>query len=385
MALFPLSDTQRRLQTEARTFAQEVIRPAARRLDESEVFPWPWFRRCGELGLTGVSFPVKYGGQGMGELEAVLVLEELSRESGAMGLLTTAHMMQACNILREGGTEEQKQSVLRPALKGETLLGFALTEETGGSDALGLHTVARRDGEGWIINGSKRWISNAGEAQAYAVAAITDPARSRRGISIFLVEEGTHGLVCDRPERKMGMNNSPAGSLQLTDCYVPKSSLVGEENGGYPLVQTALKGGRLGISAVSVGMAQGAMDRALEYARHREQFGRPITSYQGISFLLAEMYADIYVARTMLHHVAYKRDCGGDISVDLAALKLFASEMCCKVCDKAIQILGGNGYSRDYEVERYARDARMLTIGEGTSQVCKVIIGNHLIFDQKKE
>lgn len=237
-----------------------------------------------------------------------------------------------------------------------------------------------------MINGSKRWITNASEAQAYVVAAITDPARrSRRGISLFLVEAGTPGLICDKVERKMGMNNSPTGSLLLKNCYVPKSSLIGEENGGYQLVQTALQEGRLAISAVSVGLAQGAMDRALEYARRREQFGRPITSYQGISFMLAEMYTNIYAARTMLHHVAYKRDCGEDFSVDVAALKLFASEMCCEVCDNAVQILGGNGFSRDYEVERYARDARMLKIGEGTSQVCKLIIGNNLIFDKKKD
>lgn len=374
-----LTSTQLKFQADAREFAETILRPNVARLDLAGGFPREWFRRCGELGFIGVSFPSQYGGLGFGYLEAALVLEELSKQSGALGVALGAHIQCAMVLLREG-TEEQKQTILRPALRGDLLLAFALTEKNSGSDVLGLETTAANDGQGWIISGSKRWITNAGEAQAYVVSAKTDSSRGRRGISLLLIDRDTPGLRAELIEHKMGINNVSVGNLSIDGCRVPSKNLVGAECRGYEISNIGLDDSRLYLSAVAVGLSAGAVERALDYANHREQFDRPITSYQGVSFPLAEIYTRLCASRSMLYDTANDIDHGRSIRVKAAALKLFASETCCDICDQALQLLGGNGYNQEYEVERYVRDSRMLKLAGGTSEICKVIISNSLIY-----
>ena len=290
-----------------------------------------------------------------------------------------AHI-QCAKVLQREGTEEQKRTILRPALNGELLLSYALTEKNSGSDVLGLETTAKKVGNEWLINGSKRWITNAGEAQAYILSAKTDSDRSRRGVSLFLVEQDTPGLRTEPIEHKMGIRNVSVSNLFLEDCRIPEKNLVGTVGCGYDISHIGLDDSRLYLSAVSVGVSAGALEHALEYTKRREQFDRPITSYQGVSFPLSEMYTDLCAGRAMLYDVASDADHGLSIRVKAAALKLFASESCCRICDQALQLLGGNGYSHEYEVERYLRDSRMLKLAGGTSEICKVIISNSLTY-----
>jgi len=374
-----LTNTQRKLQSEAREFAQTILRPNASRLDLAGGFPREWFRRCGELGFVGASFPVEYGGLGYGYLETVLILEELAKQSCALGAALSAHI-QCAKVLQREGSEEQKQEILRPALDGELLLAYALTEKNSGSDVLALETTAEKVEDGWLISGSKRWITNAGEAQAYVLSAKTDSRRSRRGVSLFLVERNTPGLHIAPIEHKMGVNNLSVGNLSIDGCRLPERNLVGEAGRGYDISHIGLDDSRLYLSAVAVGVAAGALEHALDYTKRREQFDRAITSYQGVSFPLSEMYTNLCAARAMLYEAARDIDCGRSIRITAAALKLFASETCCRICDQALQLLGGNGYSHEYEIERYLRDSRMLKLAGGTSEICKVIISNSLIY-----
>jgi len=371
-----------KLQQEAKAFALSSLRPFAAKQDLSGDFPRYWFQQCGKLGLIGADFPAKYGGRDLQAIGAVLVIEEISKESGSLGAILAAHV-QSARFLLHNCSEEQKQKYLVPALKGEMLLSFALTEEATGSDIAGVETAAKRDGDQWILNGSKRWISNGGEAQVYIVSARTNFERSRRGISLFLIEEATPGLNPEQIGQKMGMNNTPVGCLSIKDCRLPYSCLVGEENKGYDLSNASLGDSRLYHSAVAVGLAQGALDRALDYVKNRRQSDRNIISYQGVSFPLAEMYAELEAARALLYHMAEIRDKLPSARADMAALKLFSTEMCCSVCDHALQLLGGNGYLKDFELERFVRDSRMLKLAGGTSEICKVIVSNCLIYNGK--
>ena len=376
------SDTHLQLQMEAQAFALESLRPFVVKQDASGSFPRHWFQQCGKLGLIGADFPVEYGGRELKALGAVLVLEEISKESGSLGAVLAAHM-QSSRFLLHNGSEEQKQKYLVPALKGEILLSFALTEESAGSDIAGVETTAVREGDAWILNGSKHWITNGGEAQAYIVSARTNFERSRRGISLFLIEDTMPGLSTEQLEQKMGMNNTPLSGLAIKNCRLPLDCLVGEENKGFDLSNASLGDSRLYLSAVAVGMAQGALDRALNYVKNRQQSDRQIVTYQGVTFPLAEMYAELEAARALLYHMAKIRDELPSTRVGMAALKLFSTNMCCFVCDRALQLFGGNGYLKDFEVERFVRDSRMLKLAGGTSEICKVIVSNSLIYKGK--
>lgn len=376
---FFLTEEQELMRNVAREFAQNEVKPVAKQLDATGEFPWDWVKKCAELNFLGIPIPEEYGGAGADSVSECLIIEEIAHESGSLALIIDAHTSLGCMPLLMEGTEEQKQKYLVPAAKGEKLMAFGLSEPEAGSDAGATKTTAVLDGDEWVINGSKDWITNIGAAETYIITAKTDPDKGNRGISAFIVEKGTPGFEIGKPEKKMGLNNSATGALFFHDCRIPKENLLGKLNRGFPLFLKALDEGRLAISAMAVGMAQGVLDRCIDYAKERRQFGRPIAQFQAIAFYLADMATRIEVARTMLYRVAKMRDAGLPFSKEVAMLKLYASEMCGWVCDRAVQIHGANGYGRDFEVERFMRDAKLLTIGEGTSEICKLVISGHLL------
>ncbi len=374
-----LTEEQELMRNIAREFAKTEIAPIAKELDNTGEFPHAWVKKCAELGFLGVSIPEEYGGVGADVLSESLIIEEIAKESGSLALIIDAHTSLGCMPLLFEGTEAQKQKYLVPAAQGEKLMSFGLTEPGAGSDAGSTKTTAVLDGNEWVINGSKCWITNIGVAETYIITAKTDPEKGNRGISAFIIEKGTPGFEIGKWEKKMGLNNSATGELFFRNCRIPKENLLGTINRGFPLFLKGLDEGRIAISAMAVGMAQGCLDRSIVYAKERVQFGRPIAQFQAISFYLAEMATQIEMARTMLYRVARMRDAGLKYTAEASMLKLFASEMCCWVCDKAVQIHGGNGYSKEFEVERFMRDAKLLTIGEGTSEVCKIVISGNLM------
>lgn len=381
-----LTEEQELMRGVARDFARQEIAPIAKQLDATHEFPWAWVKRCAELGFLGISVPEEYGGVGADCLAESIVIEEIARESGSLALIIDAHTSLGCMPLLHEGTEAQKQKFLIPAAKGEKLMSFGLTEPSAGSDAGGTKTTAVLDGDEWVINGSKCWITNIGAAETYIITAKTyiitaktDPAKGNKGISAFIVEQGTPGFEVGKPEEKMGLNNSATGELFFKNCRIPKDNLLGELNKGFPVFLRGLDEGRIAISAMAVGMAQGALDRSVAYSKERVQFGRPISQFQAVAFYMAEMATKIELARTMLYRVARMRDAGLPYTYEAAMLKLYSSEICCEVCDKAVQIHGGIGYSRQIDIERFMRDAKLLTIGEGTSEVQKIVISGHLL------
>ena len=379
MSYFVLSEEHELMRNVAREFARNEVAPVAKELDATGDFPHKWVKRCAELGFLGIPIPEQYGGVGADALSECLVIEEIARESGSLALIIDAHTSLGCMPLLTEGTEQQKQQYLLPAARGEKLMAFGLTEPGAGSDAGGSKTSAVLDGDEWIINGSKAWITNIGVAETYIVTAKTDPEKGNRGISAFIIEKGTPGFEIGKWEKKMGLNNSATGELFFRNCRIPRENLLGTVNKGFPLFLKGLDEGRIAISAMAVGMAQGALDRSIAYAKERIQFGRPIAQFQAISFYLAEMATKVELARTLLYRVAKMRDEGLKFTKEAAMLKLFSSEMCCWVCDRAVQIHGGNGYSKEFEVERFMRDAKLLTIGEGTSEVCKIVISGNIL------
>lgn len=374
-----LTEEQELMRNAAREFAEAEVKPNAKKLDETHEFPWDWVNKCAELGFLGVSIPEEYGGAGADCLSEMLVIEEIAKYSGSLALIIDAHTSLGCMPLLHAGTEEQKKKYLVPAAQGEALMSFGLTEPGAGSDAGGTKTTAVLEGNEWVLNGSKCWITNIGAAKQYIITASTDPGKGNRGISAFILEEGTPGFEIGRLERKMGLNNSNTGQLFFKNCRIPKENLLGQLNKGFPVFLQGLDEGRLAISAMAIGMAQGALDLAVAYAKERVQFGKPISAFQGVSFKLAEMAMNIEAARTMLYNAARLRDAKLPYAKEAAMAKAFSSEMCVDVCDKSLQIHGGNGYSKEFEIERFYRDAKLLTIGEGTSEINRMVIAGHVL------
>ena len=379
MSHFQLTEEHELMRNIAREFAKTEVAPVTKTLDQAHEFPHELVKRCAELNFLGIPIPDEYGGAGADSISECLIIEEIAKENGSLALIIDAHTSLGCMPLLLSGTEAQKQKYLVPAAKGEKLMSFGLTEPGSGSDAAASKTTAIPDGDEWVINGSKCWITNVGVAEIYIVTAKTDPDKGARGISAFIIEKGTPGFEFGKVEKKMGLHSSATGELIFRNCRVPKENLLGGLNKGFALFMKGLDEGRIAISAMAVGMAQGAFDRAVAYAKERVQFGKPIAEHQAIAFYLAEMATEIELARTMLYRVAGMRDAGVPFTHEAAMLKLFASEMCVRVCDKAVQIHGGNGYSQDYEVERFLRDSKLLTIGEGTSEICKMVISRTLL------
>ncbi len=380
MNKYMLTEDQLMIQELAKKFADEVVAATVTDLDQRHAFPEEEVKQCGEMGFLGVCVPEQYGGAGMDHLSDILVMEQIARHSSSLASIIDAHASLGSMPLLMAGTEEQKQKYLVPAAQGKTLCAFALTEPQSGSDAAQIRTTAVLDGDEWVINGSKAFITNSTYASTFLVAAKTDPeAKGSRGISIFIVPAGLPGFEIGKPEEKMSNRSSYSCPLSFTDVRIPKENLVGELNRGFPLFMKCVDDGRVAISAVAVGMAQGVLERAAKYSKERVTFGHPICENQAISFKLAEMATEIEVARAMLYQTARMSDNGVPFSKEATMCKMFCSEMCVRVCDMGLQIMGGYGLCNEYEVERFYRDAKLLTIGEGTSEICRMVVGRHVL------
>lgn len=379
MSYFVLTKEHELLRKTVREFVDKEIRPVAKKLGASRTFPWDLLKRCVELKFTGLTIPKEYGGTGTGALGIALVLEEIAKANPSLSLILDTHVSLGTMALLFAGTEEQKAKYLVPAAKGEKLVAFTLTESQAGSDAGSAKTTAVLDGDEWVINGQKRWVNNFVPSSIFIVSALTDPSKGSKGISAFIIEKDTTGLKIGDRERTMGLYNTCVGEISFENCRIPKENLLGQINRGFPIFLKCVDEGRIAVAAISVGLAQEALDRSIAYAKGRVQFGRQIAQNQAIGFYLAEMATKIEISRTMLYRVAAMRDAGMKFSQEVAMAKLFASEMCQWVCDRAVQIYGGNGFSKEYEVERFMRDARMLTLGEGTSEINKMIISANLL------
>jgi len=371
-----LTEEQKLLQKTVREFAEAEVKPGARERDETARFPRDVFRKAAELGLTGVALPESEGGAGFDHTSYSIVIEEISRCCASTGVILSVQNSLYCDPLHRYGTEEQKRKFLLPFARGEKIGCYALTEPQAGSNAAALQTKAVKKGDRYVLNGTKAWITNGGAADAAIVYVNTEPANGERGITAVVVEKGTQGFKVGKEEKKLGINATACSELVFTDCEVPIENRVGDEGEGYKVALSTLDGGRIGIAAQATGIAQGAFEAALNYSQERLAFGHPIAEFQAIQFMLADMSTEIDAARLLIRKAAWKQDTGARFSMEAAMAKLFASEMSTRVAHKAIQIHGGNGYSREYPVERAYRDARITEIYEGTSEIQRLVISS---------
>ncbi len=378
---FRLSEENRMLQRMVREFAEKEIAPRAEEIDASDEFPFDLFRRMGEVGLLGLPFPEQYGGSGADYHGMVVALEEIARVSGSMAITLDAHTSLCCEPIYHFGTEAQKRKYLVPLARGEKIGAFGLTEPQAGSDAGATRTCAMRDEETgeWVINGQKIYITNGSIADVVVFTAKTDPEAGTHGISAFIVEKDTPGFQPGRDEKKMGLKGSVTSELFFEDCRIPAENLLGKENQGFKQFLATLDAGRIAIAAMAVGLAQGAYERARDYAKQREQFGQLIANFQAIRWMLADMATELDAARMMVHRAAWLKEQGQRYTKEAAMAKLFATEMSERVCHKAIQIHGGYGYVREYEVERMYRDQRLCQIGEGTNEIQRLVISREVL------
>jgi butyryl-CoA dehydrogenase len=381
-----LTKDQEMIRELARQIAQEKVLPVRAELDEKEEFPWEIMRSLAQVGLFGVYLPEEYGGTGGGCLDLCVATEELSRVCAGVAVSYAASALGAYPILLFGN-DEQKKKYLSPVASGEKLAAFALTEPDAGSDASAVQTSAVKKGDSYVLDGTKQWITNGGEASTYTVIARTDKTKGIRGLSAFIVDKDTPGFTFGKKEKKMGIRASATRELVFTDCAVPAENLLGREGAGFVVAMKTFDQSRPGVAAQAVGIAQGALDEAVRYAKERRQFGKPISSFQGVQFMMAEMGTLVEAARSLVYSVAKATDAGvKGLSKESAMTKLFASDVAMKVTTEAVQIFGGYGYMRDYPVEKMMRDAKITQIYEGTNQIQKSIIALELIKEagQKK-
>jgi butyryl-CoA dehydrogenase len=369
-----LTEEQQLLQKSVRDFAEAEVKPLAKEIDETGHFPMETFKKAAELGLTGVAVPETYGGAGMDHVSYAIVIEEISRVCASTGVILSVQNSLYCDPILRFGTDEQKQKFLVPYARGEKIGCYALTEPQAGSNAAALATKAARKGEAYIINGTKAWITNGGVADAAIVYVNTQPEKGEKGITALVVEKGTHGFAVGKEEKKLGIHATACTELSFTDCEVPIANRIGNEGEGYKVALSTLDGGRIGIASQATGIAQGAFEAALSYAQQRQAFGHPISDFQAIQFMLADMATEIDAARLLARRAAWKQDSGARFTMEASIAKLFASEMSTRVAHKAIQIHGGYGYSSEYPVERAYRDARITEIYEGTSEIQRLVI-----------
>lgn len=380
-----LTEQQIMVRDLARKIAKDKIAPVAAEHDEKETFPWDIMKILAESDLCGVYIEEKYGGLGGGAMELCLVTEELSRACGGIAICFAATALGTYPIILFGN-DEQKQKYLPDIASGKKLAAFALTEAGAGSDAGAIATTARKEGDHYVLNGVKQWITNGGEAEVYTVIAMTDREKGARGASAFIVEKGTPGFDFGKKEKKLGIRASATRELIFTECKVPKENILGREGMGFIVAMKTFDKSRPGVAAQAVGIAQGALDHAVKYSRERKQFGKPISSFQGLQFMLADMATEVEAARALTYTVARMVDAGiKDISKGSAMVKLFASDVAMKVTTDAVQVLGGYGYMRDYPVEKYMRDAKITQIYEGTNQIQRNIIALELLKEQLKK
>lgn len=374
---FQLTEEQSLIRETVRSFAEAELTDSAKERDENDRFDRElMFDKLAELGLTGIVFPEEYGGAGADYLSYAIAVEELSRVCASTGVTLSAHLSLGANPIYMFGTEEQKQQYLVPLAEGRKMGAFGLTEPSAGSDAGGTKTTATLDGDEWVLNGSKIFITNGKEAETYIVFARTDKeAKKHHGISAFILEKGTPGFSFGKKEEKMGIRSSLTYELVFENCRIPKENLLGEEGKGFKVAMKTLDGGRIGISAQALGIAQGALDAAIEYSKERKQFETPIAAFQGVQFQLADMATQVEAARLLVYQAADRASAGLSYGKESAMAKLFASETAMRVATQSVQIHGGYGYTREFPVERMMRDAKITEIYEGTSEIQRLVIG----------
>ncbi|WP_077614176.1 acyl-CoA dehydrogenase [Caenibacillus caldisaponilyticus] len=376
---FRLSEEHEMLRKMVREFAEKEVAPTAAERDETERFDRSIFEKMAELGLTGIPWPEAYGGIGADYLSYVIAVEELSRVDASVGVTLSAHTSLAGWPVYKFGTEEQKQKYLRPMAEGKKLGAYGLTEPGSGSDAGAMRTTAKREGDDYVLNGTKIFTTNGGEADIYIVFALTDPSQKHKGTTAFIVEKGTPGFSFGKKEKKLGIRSSPTLELIFEDCRIPKENRLGAEGEGFKIAMMTLDGGRNGIAAQAVGIAQGALDAAIAYAKERHQFGQPIARQQAISFKLADMATKIEAARLLTYQAAWLESEGLPYGKASAMSKLYAGDIAMEVTIDAVQIFGGYGYTKDYPVERFMRDAKITQIYEGTNEIQRLVISRYLL------
>jgi len=378
---FDYTPEQIQLRREVREFAAAEIAPHVMEWDESQTFPLAVIKKLGQLGYMGIIFPEEYGGAGLGYVEYSIVIEELSRVDGSIGIILAAHTSLCSNHIAKAGSEEQKRKYLTKLTTGEWLGCWSLTEPEAGSDAAGTRSTAVREGDDWILNGSKTFTTNAHYADVCVGMAITDRTAARHGISAFILEKDTPGFRAGKKENKLGLRASATGEVIFSNCRLPASQLLGKPGEGFVDSLRILDGGRVSIAALSIGMAQGAYDAALKYAKMRRQFGRPISEFQAIQHKLVDMATKIDASRLLTYRAAKMIDAGKRVTRESAMAKLFASEAAVEIANEAVQIHGGYGFIKDYPVEKFYRDVKLCTIGEGTSEIQRLVIARQLLKD----
>jgi butyryl-CoA dehydrogenase len=376
---FELTQEQLMVRQLAYDFAQTEVKPVASEYDEAEEFIWPIAKQMGKMGFMGMCVPQEYGGAGADTISYAIVVEELSRVCGGTGITVAAHNSLGTGHILKHGTDEQKAKYLPKLASGEQLSAWGLTEPNAGSDAGATAATAVLDGDEWVINGNKVFITNGSIAGVTVVMARTDPGRGSRGISAFIVENGTPGYTYGKDEKKLGLRGSVTSELFFEDCRVPEENLLGKRGEGFIGSLEILDEGRISIGAMALGLAQGCFDLALQYSKEREQFGRPISAFQGVQWFLADMATEVAAARHLVYHAAALKDAKMKHSLESAMAKLFASEVSSRCANKAMQIHGGYGYTRDYDIERLLRDAKLTEIGEGTSEIQRLVIARELL------
>ena len=377
---FHLSKEHEMIRKMYREFAETEVKPLAEEIDETERFPMETIEKAAKLGMMGIYFPKKYGGAGGDVLSYAMCVEEMSKVCGTTGVIISAHTSLCCAPIFENGTEEQKMKYLPDLLSGRKLGAFGLTEPNAGTDASGQQTTAVLDesGENWILNGSKCFITNGNVAETFVVFAMTDPKLGNKGISAFIVEKSFPGFSTGKHEKKMGIRGSSTCDLIFEDCIVPKENLLGKEGKGFAIAMKTLDGGRIGIASQALGLGEGAVEEAIKYTKERVQFKKRLSQFQNTQFQLADMHTRMQAAQFLVYSAAMKKELHEPYSMDAAMAKLFAAEAASDVTRRAVQLFGGYGYTREYPVERMMRDAKITEIYEGTSEVQRMVIANHL-------
>ena len=376
---FRLTDEQQQIKQMVRDFAEAEVKPHVMEWDEAQRFPVEAVRKLGELGMLGAIFPEKYGGAGLSYVDYVNILEELAAVESGLALIVAAHNSLCSGHIYVAGSEEQKQRFLPKLTTGEWLGCWGLTEPGSGSDASGLLTTAVKDGDSWVLNGTKNFITNASYAQVAVVLAMTDRADKKHGITAFVVEMKTPGIRAGKKENKLGMRSSDTAELILENCRVPEANVLGKVGYGFNDAMKVLDGGRISIAALSLGVARGAYDAARNYAKERVAFGQPIASFQAIQFMLADMATEIEAARMLCYRAAAAKDAGDKTTTWSAMAKLYASEAAVRATERGVQIFGGYGYIKEYPAEKFYRDVKLCTIGEGTSEIQRMVIARALL------
>ena len=381
---FALDKKHEMARTLFREFAQNEVKPLAQEVDETEEFPMETLKKMQKVGFMGIPVPKEYGGQGCDPLTYAMCVEELSKVCGTTGVVVSAHTSLCVDPIMTYGTEEQKQKYVRPLASGEKLGAFGLTEPGAGTDAQGVQTKAVLDGDEWVLNGSKCFITNGKVADIYIIIAVTDIVEDKKGrkkklFSAFIVEKGTPGFTFGTKEKKMGIRGSATYELIFQDCRIPKENLLGAQGKGFPIAMHTLDGGRIGIAAQALGIAEGALETTINYVKERKQFGRAIGAFQNTQFQLADMHTKVEAARLLVYKAAKAKDTQKKYSLEAAMAKLYAAEVAMEVTTKAVQLHGGYGYTREYDVERMMRDAKITEIYEGTSEVQRMVISSNIL------